>query len=122
MIIRLATLKDLKYIEHLSKIESHALGFIPNTAYEAAITGEKLGKRWSNGCNDKRWVCDSIQSSELVGFLLMVKSGEQRPAKPSDEHKWGFRIRLANKDIGLRELIEQFKECLYPHDQPVSGL
>ena len=69
MIIRLATLKDLKYIDHLSKIESHALGFIPNTAYEAAITGEKLGKRWSNVCNDKIWVCE--ENGELVGFLLM---------------------------------------------------
>jgi len=69
MIIRPATLKDLKYIEHLSKIENHALGFIPKTAYEAAITGYKPGKRWSNVCNDKIWVCE--ENGELVGFLMM---------------------------------------------------
>lgn len=69
MIIRPATLNDLKYINHLAKVENHALGFIPNTAYEAAITGEKLGKRWSNVCNDKLWVCE--ENGDLVGFLLM---------------------------------------------------
>jgi hypothetical protein len=34
----------------------------------------------------------------------MAKSGQPRPEKPSDDHKWGFRVRLCNKDIGLREL------------------
>lgn len=69
MKVRLATLDDLKYINHLSKKESHALGFIPNSAYEAAITGIKTGKRWSNVCNDKLWVCE--ENKDLVGFLLM---------------------------------------------------
>lgn len=69
MKVRLASLKDLKYIHHLSKIESNALGFIPNSAYEAAITGKKLGKRWSDVCNDKLFVCE--ENNDLVGFLLM---------------------------------------------------
>ena len=34
----------------------------------------------------------------------MAKSGQQRPEKPSDDHKWGFRVRLTNKEMGLREL------------------
>jgi len=41
--------------------------------------------------------------------FVMVKAGEPQPTKPSDEHKWGFRIRLANKDIGLRELSSSSK-------------
>jgi len=69
VIIRLAKLSDLKYIHSLSKKESHALGFIPNTAYEAAITGHKSGKRWSNTCNDKLWLCE--ENGDAVGFLLM---------------------------------------------------
>ena len=69
MIIRLATLKDLNNLDTQVTVDSFALGFIPNTAYEAAITGEKLGKRWSNVCNDKIWVCE--ENGELVGFLLM---------------------------------------------------
>jgi|TARA_Y100000015_G_scaffold42869_1_gene51283 hypothetical protein len=69
MKVRLATLKDLPYINDLSKKESHAIGFIPKTAYEAAITGEKHGDRWSKTCNDKLWVCE--ENTDLVGFLLM---------------------------------------------------
>jgi len=41
--------------------------------------------------------------------FVMVKAGEPQPTKPSEEHKWGFRIRLANKDIGLRELSSSSK-------------
>jgi len=67
--VRLAQLSDLKYVHHLSKNEAHALGFIPNTAYEAAITGIKTGKRWSNVCNDKLWICE--ENDDPVGFLLM---------------------------------------------------
>tara|TARA_R110002020_G_scaffold51408_1_gene145481 strand:- start:20 stop:517 length:498 start_codon:yes stop_codon:yes gene_type:complete len=69
MKVRLAEINDLKYIHSLSKTESNALGFIPNTAYEAAITGEKTGKRWSNTCNDKLWLCE--ENGDKVGFLLM---------------------------------------------------
>tara|TARA_Y100000289_G_C3858724_1_gene117420 strand:- start:96 stop:617 length:522 start_codon:yes stop_codon:yes gene_type:complete len=69
MIVRLATIEDLKYVESLSKKESHALGFIPKIAYESAITGKKTGKRWSDICNDKLFVC--VENKDLVGFLLM---------------------------------------------------
>jgi hypothetical protein len=37
-------------------------------AYEAAITGKKTGKRWSDVCNDKLWVCEC--NGDLVGFVL----------------------------------------------------
>ena len=66
--IRLAMLDDIKYIIHLSNIESHAVGFIPKPAYEAAITGIKGGKRWSLTCNDRLWVAE--ESGDHVGFLL----------------------------------------------------
>lgn len=67
-IIEKATLEDLLYIIELSKKESHCLGFIPKQAYEAAITGNKPGKRWSNVCNDKLWVAK--ENGDHVGFLL----------------------------------------------------
>ena len=66
--IRLARIDDIPYIVSLSKKESLSLGFIPKSAYEAAITGIKLGKRWSNVCNDKLFVCE--ENSDLVGFVL----------------------------------------------------
>lgn len=39
----------------------------------------------------------------------MAKAGQKRPEKPSDDHKWGFRVRLANKEMGLRELSSSSK-------------
>lgn len=67
-IVRFAKEDDLKYINHLSKIESKSLGFIPNPAYKSAITGVKTGKRWSLICNDKLFVCEC--NGDLVGFCL----------------------------------------------------
>ena len=67
-VVREAILDDLKYVVHLSKIENHCLGFIPKMAYESAITGVKKGKRWSDTCNDKLWVCEC--NGDLVGFVL----------------------------------------------------
>jgi hypothetical protein len=67
-VIRLATLLDIPYIVSLSKKESFCLGFIPKSAYEAAITGFKGGKRWSNTCNDKLFVCE--ENGDLVGFVM----------------------------------------------------
>lgn len=66
--IRKAKLEDINYIVNLSKKENLSLGFIPKTAYEAAITGFKGGKRWSNTCNDKLFVC--VENQDLVGFVL----------------------------------------------------
>ena len=63
-----AIILDLPYIVDLSKKESKALGFIPKMAYEAAITGIKKGKRWSDVCNDKVFVCEN--NGDLVGFVL----------------------------------------------------
>lgn len=66
--IRFAQMKDIKYIVSLSKKESFSIGFIPKVAYEAAITGKKKGKRWSEVCNDKLWVAEC--NGDLVGFIL----------------------------------------------------
>ena len=53
-----------------------------------------------------------------VGFIAftttgpdfrLVKVGEPMPIKPSDEHKEGFRIRMYNKEIGLREMSSSSK-------------
>ena len=66
--VRLAEYKDLLYIVDLSKKESKSLGFIPKIAYEAAITGIKKGKRWSDVCNDKLFVIEC--NKDLVGFCL----------------------------------------------------
>jgi len=66
--VRFANLKDLPYIVNLSKRENSSLGFIPKVAYEAAITGIKKGKRWSDVCNDRLFVI--LANGDLVGFCL----------------------------------------------------
>ena len=66
--VRFSKLEDKPYIISLSKKESVSLGFIPKMAYEAAITGIKLGDRWSNVCNDKLFVIEC--NGDLVGFCL----------------------------------------------------
>jgi len=66
--IRFAELGDLPYITDLSKKESRSIGFIPKMAYKAAITGQKTGKRWSDVCNDKLFICEC--NGDLVGFCL----------------------------------------------------
>jgi len=66
--VRMAKLEDIKYVISLSQKESQSIGFIPKMAYEAAITGIKTGKRWSDVCNDKLFVIEC--SGDLVGFCL----------------------------------------------------
>lgn len=39
----------------------------------------------------------------------MVKIGEPMPAKPTDNHKQAFRVRIYNKDLGVREFSSQSK-------------
>ena len=39
----------------------------------------------------------------------MVKVGEKMPAKPTDDHKQAFRLRLYSDDLGLRELSSTAK-------------
>lgn len=67
-VVRPASLSDVSYIVSLANKESKSLGFIPKMAYESAITGVKTGKRWSNVCNDKLFVCEI--NDDLVGFVL----------------------------------------------------
>ncbi len=66
--VRPAELTDIPYVLDLSKKEADSLGFIPKPAYTAAITGVKTGKRWSDVCNDRMWVCTN--NGDLVGFVL----------------------------------------------------
>lgn len=55
----------------------------------------------------------------------MVKVGEAMPQQPSPDHKEGFRVRLYNKDIGLRELSSSSKivrnQMNTLHDQWLAG-
>lgn len=53
-----------------------------------------------------------------VGFIAFtttgpdfrfVQVGEPMPVKPSDEHKEGFRVKMFNKEIGLREMSSSSK-------------
>lgn len=78
-IIRRAVIADIPYIVDLSKKESRCLGFIPKMAYEAAISGVKTGKRWSDVCNDKMWVCEC--NGDLVGFVL-ASFGRSKAMRP----------------------------------------
>jgi hypothetical protein len=65
-----AELKHLKYIKSLSNKESKSIGFIPQIAYESAITGKKKSiHRWSDTCNDRVFICE--ENNEPVGFIMM---------------------------------------------------
>lgn len=68
-VVRFAKIEDIKYVLSLSKKEVRSIGFIPKMAYESAITGVKTGKRWSDVCKDKMWVCEC--NGDLVGFVLV---------------------------------------------------
>lgn len=46
----------------------------------------------------------------------MVKLGQPMPPKPSDQHKMAFRVRLYNKDLGLREMSSQAKTVIREMD------
>jgi hypothetical protein len=68
--VRPATLADMKYITSLANKESKSIGFIPKSAYEAAITGTKPSEhRWSDTCNDKIYICS--ENNDPVGFVMM---------------------------------------------------
>ena len=56
--IRRATLQDLPYIEHLRRIESEAVGFIPIQRYEMEIEGSRHGS-----------VLVCLENNDHVGFL-----------------------------------------------------
>jgi hypothetical protein len=55
----------------------------------------------------------------------MVKVGQAKPPAPSPEHKEGFRVRLYNKDLGLREMSSSSKivrnQMNALHDQWLAG-
>jgi len=55
----------------------------------------------------------------------MVKVGETMPQQPSPDHKEGFRVRLLNKEIGLREMSSSSKivrnQMNALHDQWIAG-
>jgi len=46
----------------------------------------------------------------------MVKIGESIPARPSEDHKNAFRVRLTNKELGLREFSHSAKTVLKEMD------
>tara|TARA_R100001510_G_scaffold56921_1_gene63524 strand:+ start:5778 stop:6398 length:621 start_codon:yes stop_codon:yes gene_type:complete len=46
----------------------------------------------------------------------MVKIGEPLPAKPTEEHNMGFRVRVAGKELGLREFSSTAKTVIRPLD------
>jgi hypothetical protein len=56
--------------------------------------------------------------------FVMTKIGGAMPAKPSDDHKMGFRVRLYNDELGLRELSSAAKTVVRAldelHDQYVA--
>ena len=60
-----ATLSDLDYIDHLSRNESEAVGFIPKSRYEKEITGE------SNGL-----VLVAKENNDHVGFLYATRNNQ----------------------------------------------
>ena len=49
--------------------------------------------------------------------FAMAKIGGAMPAKPSDEHKQAFRVRIGSKDLGLREFSHSAKTVLRAMDE-----
>lgn len=49
--------------------------------------------------------------------FVMAKIGEPMPAKPTDEHKQAFRLRVGSKDLGLREFSHSAKTVLRAMDE-----
>jgi hypothetical protein len=49
--------------------------------------------------------------------FVMAKIGGAMPAKPSDEHKQAFRVRIGSKDLGLREFSHSAKTVLRAMDE-----
>jgi N-acetylglutamate synthase-like GNAT family acetyltransferase len=56
--IRVATMADLPYVEHLRRQESEAVGFIPKERYEMEIDGRRGGT-----------ILVAIENGQHVGFL-----------------------------------------------------
>jgi len=56
--------------------------------------------------------------------FVMTKIGGAMPAKPTEDHKMGFRVRLYNDELGLRELSSAAKTVVRAldelHDQYVA--
>ena len=46
----------------------------------------------------------------------MVKAGEPLPARPSEDHKQAFRVRIGSNDLGLREFSHSAKTVLRQMD------
>ena len=46
----------------------------------------------------------------------MVKAGEPLPARPSEDHKQAFRVRIGSNDLGLREFSHSAKTVLRAMD------
>jgi hypothetical protein len=91
-----------------------------------AVERVQIDGQWTNQDNELTppiKVAMDLEKLE-VGYIAfmpapdfrMVLVGERPPEKPSDVgadgkpmHKWGFRVTLTNKDVGLRELSSSSK-------------
>lgn len=58
-----------------------------------------------------------LSFSTGIPDFVMAKIGEPMPAKPSDEHKQAFRVKIGSKDLGLREFSHSAKTVLKRMDE-----
>lgn len=111
-IVQPATLEDMKYITSLANKESKAIGFIPKSAYEAAISGKKPSiHRWSDTCNDRIFMC--YENGDPVGFVMMSYGGRAKVNQiviQSDARliERGRRLLNAGIDHGITKGINDF--------------
>ena len=86
--------------------------------------------------DDGQWVKDEVEIALPTNFVMdmenievgwmafiggrpdfvMAKIGEPMPAKPTDEHKQAFRLRVGSTELGLREFSHSAKTVLRAMD------
>lgn len=108
--------------------------FTPIAKWDAK-SGDFLARNRSQG-SDGTWSSDDVEIQTPVEFVAdmdnievgwisyspsvdfkVTKIGSAMPPKPSDDYKQGFRLRLYNKELGLRELSSTAKTVVRVLDE-----
>jgi len=108
--------------------------FTPIAKWDAK-SGDFLARNRSQG-SDGTWSSDDVEIQTPVEFVAdmdnievgwisyspsvdfkVTKIGGAMPPKPSDDYKQGFRLRLYNKELGLRELSSTAKTVVRVLDE-----
>lgn len=92
------------------------------------VESENVGGEWVRESIEMKLPFEIAMDMEgiEVGYMAfvnnrpdfkMVKLGDRMPDKPSDDYKSAFRVKLVNREIGLREFSSQSKMVQSAFDQ-----